>query len=208
MAQSRIRRSFISINTLEESGAVSDNDDVLFDLPTDEGIGNSYGLVEIPGGIGIDSCASDNVMHRDMLPGYKVRPSAGSRRGQQWGSASGHGIKNEGEVTYDLMTEHGDLSRGTTQIGKVRRPLAAVSNMTKRAKKIVLFCENDDWAIDRKDPIAAQIMELVAKAKLKTKIHEHRGTYRMRAWLIPEGPAGDKIIAKASPLSGREARAP
>ncbi len=69
------------------------------------------------------------------------------------------------------MTEHGDISRGTTQIGKVRRPLAAVSNMTKRGKKIVLFCEDDDWAIDRRDPIANQIMELVQKVKAKTRIH-------------------------------------
>ena len=50
----------------------SDDEDILMDLPTDEGIGDRYGLVEIPGGIGIDSCASDNVMHRDMLPGYVV----------------------------------------------------------------------------------------------------------------------------------------
>ena len=140
----------------------------------------------IPGGIGIDSCASDNVMHRDMLLGYVVKPSAGSRRGQQWGSASGHPIKNEGEITYEFMTEHGDIARGTTQIGKVRRPLAAVSNMSKRGKKIVLFCEDNDWAIDRRDPLADQIMDLVSKVKMKTKIHEHKGTYRMRAWLIPK----------------------
>ena len=149
-------------------------------------------MVEIPGGIGIDSCASDNVMHRDMLPGYVVKPSAGSRRGQQWGSASGHGIKNEGEVTYNFMTEHGDIARGTTQIGKVRRPLAAVSNMSKKGKKIVLFCEDDDWAIDRRDPLADQIMDLVRKVKMKTKIHEHKGTYRMRAWLIPQGTNAPK----------------
>ena len=87
------------------------------------------------------------------------------------------------------MTEHGDVARGTTQIGKVRRPLAAVSNMTKRGNKIVLFCEDNDWAIDRRDPVANQIMELVEQAKLRTKIHEHKGTYRMRAWLMPKGTA-------------------
>ena len=138
----------------------------------------------------MDSCASDNVMHSDMLPGYKVRPSAGSRRGQKWGSASGHGIRNEGEVTYRFMTEHGDVARGTTQVGKVRRPLAAVSNMSKKGNKIVLFCEDNDWA-DRKDPLADEILELVKKVKLKTKIHEHKSTYRMRAWLIPQKAPND-----------------
>ena len=87
------------------------------------------------------------------------------------------------------MTEHGQVSRGTTQIGEVRRPLAAVSSITKKAKKIAFFCEDNDWIIDRKDPVAQKIIELVEEAKLKTKIHEHRGTYRMRAWLTPENGA-------------------
>ena len=96
------------------------------------------------------------------------------------------------------MTEHGDVSKGTTQIGKVKRPLAAVSNMTKRGQKMVLFCEDNDWAIDRRDPVASQILELIDKVKSKTRIHEHKGTYRMRAWLIPEG-------AKEAPFGRQEA---
>ena len=84
------------------------------------------------------------------------------------------------------MTEHGDVARGTTQVGKVRRPLAAVSNMSKKGNKMVLFCEDNDWAIDRRDPIADEILALVEKVRMKTKIHEHKGTYRMRAWLMPE----------------------
>ena len=150
----------------------------------------------------MDSCASDNVMSKEMLPGYVVKPSAGSKTGQQWGSASGHPIKNEGEITYDFMTEHGDVARGTTQIGKVKRPLAAVSNMSKRGKKIVLICEDNDWAIDRRDPLAQQIMDLVEKVKMKTKIHEHKGTYRMRAWLIPQGA---KALEPDAPFGRQEA---
>ena len=59
--------------------------DELFELPTDDGVGAQHGLHESQGGIGVDSCASSSVMARRMLPGYRVKPSAGSRRGQRWG---------------------------------------------------------------------------------------------------------------------------
>ena len=41
-----------------------------------------------------------------------------------------------------------------------------------------------------------------SKAKKKTKVHKHRGTYRMRAWLIPEGGQPMEVIAAL--LAGRE----
>ena len=149
---------------------------------------------EVPGGIGVDSCASDNVMSRRHLQSYTIRPSAGSKKGQHWGSASGHSIPNEGEVTYKFMTESGSIAQGTTQVGEVRRPLAAVSKITK-ADKIVCFSEGEDWIIDKKDEVAAEILALVRRAKKKTKLYEHKGTYRMRAWMLP----GDK--AKNGPAS-------
>ena len=36
-----------------------------------------------------------------------------------------------------------------------------------------------------KDPIAQKILGLIEKVRLKTKMYEHKGTYRMRAWLVP-----------------------
>ena len=110
---------------LPQSGEQPKEEEVgdLFDMWEDEGIGSKHGLVEIEGGIGVDSCASDNVMARKHLKGHKVVPSEGSKRGQKWGSASGHSIPNEGQVTYRFMTETGEVARGTTQIGEVKRPL-------------------------------------------------------------------------------------
>ena len=105
-------------------------------------------------------------------------------KGQRWGSASGHSIKNEGEVLYRFMTESGEIARGKTQVGEVRRPLAAVSKITA-ANNIAFFCQDEDWIIDRRDPVAAQIVELVKQAKMKTKMYQQKGTYRMRAWLVP-----------------------
>ena len=171
----------------------SDNEagGMLYDFFDEEGVGDKYGLQEIPGGIGVDSCASDNVMSRAHLKGYTIRPSPGSLRGQKWGSASGHSIPNEGEVTYSFMTEHGNVSRGTTQVGEVRRPLAAVSKITK-AGNIAFFSDGCDYIIDKRDDLALDILDLVQRAKLKTKMHEHKGTYRLRAWMIPEAAKGSQ----------------
>ena len=145
----------------------------------------------MPGGIGIDSCASDNVMSKSHLPGYKVQPSEGSKRGQKWGSASGHSIRNEGQVSYNFMTEAGQVARGNTQVGEVKRPLAAVSKITE-AGNIAFFADGENWLINQKDELAEEILELVRRAKKKTMIHKHKGTYRMRAWLIPEGGTTEK----------------
>ena len=130
-------------------------------------------------------------MPREHLSGYTIRPSPGSKRGQKCGSASGHTIPNEGEVTYSFMTEHGAISNGTSQVGAVRRPLAAVSKITK-ANNFVFFSQGCDYIIDGNDELVGEILKLIKEAKMKTKLHEHKGTYRMRAWLIPEERNGSQ----------------
>ena len=114
------------------------------DLPDTECIGTKLGLVEVPGGIGVDSCASDNVSMRSMFTGlgYAVEPSPGSQRKQRWGSASGHSIRNEGQVKYRFLTEEGTVNKGTTQIGGVQRPLTAVSKISE-ASNMSIFCDAD-----------------------------------------------------------------
>ena len=64
--------------------------------------------------------------------------------------------------------------------------MAAVSKITE-AGNIAFFTEDENLLISMKDDLANEILELVRKARKKTKVHKHRGTYRMRAWLIPEG---------------------
>ena len=103
------------------------------------------------------------------------------------------------------MTEHGAISKGTTQIGEVRRPLAAVSKITA-AGNIALFAEGADCIISKSDPIVDEILALVKKAKKKTTVHQHKGTYRMRAWLIPEGAQGNQTKTGSSRPFGRQGR--
>ena len=168
----------------------------------EEGVGDRYDLEEIPGGIAVDSGASDNVMSKQMLKGFRIRPSPGSMRNQKWGSASGHPIYNEGEATCRFLTEEGELARGTTQVGEVKRPLAAVSKLTK-AKKYVFFSEDENCVINTRDPLAKELLEIVKRIKQKTKLHEVRGTCRMRAWLVPDSKSDDK---KASGFFARPGR--
>ena len=62
--------------------------------------------------------------------------------------------------------------------------MAAVSDMTA-ANQIVFFCEGDDWVIDRRDPVASEMIKMAQKAQKKTKMYQHKGTYRVRAWMVP-----------------------
>ena len=102
------------------------------------------------------------------------------------------------------MTESGKISKGTTQVGEVRHPLAAVSKITG-ANNIVFFCQDEDWILDRRDPVASEMIKLMQKAKQKTKLYQHRGTYRMRAWVVPEDAKKSELLKKTGPF-GRQGR--
>ena len=95
------------------------------------------------------------------------------------------------------MTEDGKISQGTTQVGEVRRPLAAVSKIIG-AGNIAFFNKGSNWIIDSRDENVPKILELVKQARLKTKVHEEKGTYRLRPWMIPEGAQSQKKIEKAA----------
>ena len=99
------------------------------------------------------------------------------------------------------MTESGTINKGTTQVGEVRRPLAAVSKITAN-NNICFFSEGCDWIIDKRDPIASELLKLVSKAKLKTKMYQQRGTYRIRAWILPANAA--KSNGSDAGLFGRQ----
>ena len=105
------------------------------------------------------------------------------------------------------MTEGGVVKKGTTQVGEVKRPLAAVSDMTA-ANQIVFFCQDEDWVIDRRDPVADQMIKLAQKANEKTRMYQHKGTYRLRAWMVPGGEPeeeGSQPKVKAAPF-GRQGK--
>ena len=98
------------------------------------------------------------------------------------------------------------MAKGTTQIGEVRRPLAAVSKITK-AGQVAFFSQGEDWLLDKKDPLVDEILRLVRMVKRKTKLYEHKGTYRMRAWLLPGNSNEEPRVGGENPF-GRQGPKP
>ena len=91
-----------------------------------------------------DSGAGDNVASRVDVPGFQVKESEGSRRGQQFKDAGGHRMKNEGEVHLRMEApgeKEGTFSPVDTvfQIADVCRPLMAVSRMCDKGDNTVTF---------------------------------------------------------------------
>ena len=85
----------------------------------------------------MDSGASAPVAPPSMLPNVKVKPSDGSRRGQQFTSASKHKLKNMGEQRCKAYTENGEPTEVLFQIADVSKPLVSVSAICERGNRVI-----------------------------------------------------------------------
>ena len=85
----------------------------------------------------VDSGASTPVAPPSMMPGVKVVPSEGSRRGQKWSSASKHKIRNLGEQRLKAVTEEGEETEVLFQIADVSKPLVSVSAICERGNRVI-----------------------------------------------------------------------
>ena len=77
----------------------------------------------------MDSGAANSVAHPDMCPQYPVRPSAGSKAGVEYTSASGGVIPNLGEQTLEIVTQDGREAQVRYQSADVSRTLNSVSEI-------------------------------------------------------------------------------
>ena len=77
----------------------------------------------------MDSGASESVAPPSMCPDVAVTPSAGSKAGQNYISASDDLLPNLGEQHIDIVTEDGRDGRIRYQIADVTRPLNSVSEI-------------------------------------------------------------------------------
>ncbi len=79
--------------------------------------------------IAIDSGAGKNVAPPEMVEGYRVSPSHGSRNGKHFIAANGGRILNLGESMLNLVDEKGGKLRSNFQIADVSRMLYSVSQI-------------------------------------------------------------------------------
>ena len=90
-------------------------------------------------GITVDSGAADPVMPRRMVRGRgnKIRPSAASRAGVHYVSASANRIRNEGETDLHFDTVEGHSLKWTFQVAEVNKVLASVSYLVDHDHRVV-----------------------------------------------------------------------
>ena len=97
----------------------------------------------------LDSGACRHVMPADSAPGYPIRDSPGSRRGQNFVVGNGQKVPNEGQMCLNLEAHVGDskdqLVQSTFQVADLTRPLMSVSQVCESGHKCVF--EKDQASI-------------------------------------------------------------
>ena len=85
----------------------------------------------------VDSGAVHSVWKKGMYPS-PIRPSAMSRSGKMYKSASRHPIPNEGEQIVKFETEEGHQCGIKMQIANVDRPLLSTADLTAAGNTVEL----------------------------------------------------------------------
>ena len=86
-----------------------------------------YTLVEVA----VDSGAAASAIPERCLPDHPVRPSEGPRNGVHYLAANGGRIPNQGEMVFEFLTKERHRGHIAFQVADVKRPLLAVSTLTK-----------------------------------------------------------------------------
>jgi hypothetical protein len=123
----------------------------------------------------VDSGAAESVAHPSMCPQYPVTPSAGSKAGQCYTSASGDEIPNLGEQLLPVVTMEGRSADLKYQSADVSRPLNSVSEICDGGGpdgQLVLFTK-----------YGGQILNL--ETGHRTPFEREEGIYTLGMWVRP-----------------------
>ena len=98
-------------------------------------------------GVTADSGAGDPVMPRRMVNPKLIKPSAGSRRGLHYVSATNHRIPNQGEVKMEFKTDEGHQDSIVFQVADVNKALMSISDRVDNQCRVV-FDQDDNTGED------------------------------------------------------------
>ena len=138
-----------------------------------------------------DSGAIQSVAPKEMAVGYPIRPSAGSMRGQQYVSASGDEIPNEGEQFLPIMSAEGHQTTQRWQMAEVTRPLQSVGELCDQGHRVV-FGRGGGYVVD------VQTGNITAFAR-------ENGTYLMDMW-IPPSAAAQQMVMQPQPQQQQQSQ--
>ena len=137
--------------------------------------------------ITVDSGAGLPVANPKHFPDAVVRPSEGSKRGQQFMGPGGHLMKNQGQMSPEIVVESGAVGRINFAAADIRKPLLAVSAINAKGSP-VWFDGSESFILPKGSENLPEIRRLIKLIRSKIKLHQKNGTYAMRAWRRPTGP--------------------
>ena len=85
----------------------------------------------------IDSGAIESVVPKNELPEFDVKPSVGSRRGQEYVTAKMAIICNEGEQTVEALTDGYKPVRVKYQVAEMTKALCSAGQMCNQGIVLV-----------------------------------------------------------------------
>jgi len=130
--------------------------------------------------IAVDSGACDNVISPDDVPEQKVMESSGSKKGENFYSATGEPIPNLGDIKLPMIMREGTSRGMLMRAAPVSKPLASVKKICQ-AGHAVIFDEEGSYIINK-------------TTGEMNWMREDDGNYMLDAWVPPpESPNEDFI---------------
>ena len=92
---------------------------------------------KVRSGLTIDSGAADHVIPPNWVPGLRVQPSPGSKRGVQYVAANGSKLPNLGQMMLSFQNSAGTAGRIMLQVANITKPLVSVSKLVDDGHQVV-----------------------------------------------------------------------
>ena len=121
--------------------------------------------------IAVDSGACDNVISPDDVPEQQVMESSGSKKGENFYSATGEPIPNLGDIKLPMIMREGTARGMLMRAAPVSKPLASVKKICQ-AGHAVIFDDEGSFIINK-------------TTGEMNWMREDDGNYMLDAWVPP-----------------------